>query len=124
MGPLAEAWDSGASTRSAQRRKAYANDLGPTASRVAVTARSNRSKSDQDPAEWLPPTVEVCCRYVGEWAGTKLRWTLPADEAEVAALREVAAGCPDRTVTYEPGCVTERCDPAAFGGGAVAVTGP
>ncbi|MEU6459916.1 HNH endonuclease family protein [Streptomyces sp. NPDC047065] len=102
MGPLAEAWDSGASTWSAQRREAYANDLGADASLVAVTARSNRSKSDQDPATWMPPAAEVHCRYVAEWVGTKLRWTLSADEAEAAAVREVADGCPDQTVTYEP----------------------
>ncbi|MFE1996403.1 HNH endonuclease family protein [Streptomyces parvulus] len=101
MGPLAEAWDSGASTWSAQRREAYANDLGAEASLVAVTARSNRSKSDQDPATWLPPAAEVHCRYVAEWVGTKLRWSLSADEAEAAAVREVAAGCPGTTVTYE-----------------------
>ncbi|MFB7655007.1 MULTISPECIES: HNH endonuclease family protein [unclassified Streptomyces] len=102
MGPLAEAWDSGASTWSAQRREAYANDLGADASLVAVTARSNRSKSDQDPAQWLPPATEAHCRYVAEWVGTKLRWSLSADEAEAAALREVAVGCPGQTVTYEP----------------------
>lgn len=102
MGPLAEAWDSGASTWSAQRREAYANDLGAEASLVAVTARSNRSKSDQDPATWLPPAAEVHCRYIAEWVGTKLRWTLSADEAEAAAMREVAADCPGMTVTYEP----------------------
>ncbi|MZE71413.1 HNH endonuclease family protein [Streptomyces sp. SID5789] len=101
MGPLAEAWDSGASTWSAQRREAYANDLGADASLVAVTARSNRSKSDQDPAQWLPPAAEVHCRYVAEWVGTKLRWSLSADEAEAAAVREVAAGCPGTTVKYE-----------------------
>ncbi|MFB6772668.1 HNH endonuclease family protein [Streptomyces sp. NPDC056337] len=102
MGPLAEAWDSGASTWSAQRREEYANDLGTEASLVAVTARSNRSKSDQDPATWLPPAAEVHCRYIAEWVGTKLRWTLSADEAEAAAMREVAADCPEQTVTYEP----------------------
>ncbi|MEU8604732.1 HNH endonuclease family protein [Streptomyces parvulus] len=102
MGPLAEAWDSGASTWSAQRREAYANDLGAEVSLVAVTARSNRSKSDQDPATWLPPAAEVHCRYVAEWVGTKLRWSLSADEAEAAAVREVAADCPGTTVTYEP----------------------
>ncbi|MGW8747615.1 HNH endonuclease family protein [Streptomyces sp. NPDC055794] len=102
MSPLAEAWDSGASTWSAAQREAYANDLGADASLVAVTARSNRSKSDQDPAQWLPPAAEVHCRYVAEWVGTKLRWSLSADEAEAAALREVAVGCPGQTVTYEP----------------------
>ncbi|MFJ8546348.1 HNH endonuclease family protein [Streptomyces sp. NPDC093586] len=102
MVPLAESWDSGASAWTASRREAYANDQGAPASLIAVTARSNRSKADQDPAQWLPPAAGVHCRYAAEWVGTKLRWSLAADEAEVAALREVAAGCPDQTVTYEP----------------------
>ncbi|MGA5121680.1 HNH endonuclease, partial [Streptomyces pseudogriseolus] len=42
------------------------------------------------------------CRYAAEWVATKLRWSLAADEAEVTALDEVAAGCPEQTVTYEP----------------------
>ena len=67
MVPLAEAWDSGASGWTAARREAYANDQGAQASLVAVTARSNRSKSDQDPAEWLPPSADALCRYASEW---------------------------------------------------------
>ncbi|MFE0847263.1 HNH endonuclease family protein [Streptomyces sp. NPDC058794] len=102
MVPLAESWDSGASAWTAQRREAYANDQGAAASLVAVTARSNRSKADQDPAQWMPPATEVHCRYIAEWVGTKLRWNLSADETEVAALREVAGGCPEQSVTYEP----------------------
>jgi hypothetical protein len=42
--PLAEAYDSGASTWSPERREAYANDLGDPRALVAVTARSNRQK--------------------------------------------------------------------------------
>ncbi|GAA2768863.1 hypothetical protein GCM10010103_79070 [Streptomyces paradoxus] len=102
MVPLAESWDSGASGWTAQRREAYAYAQGAATSLVAITARSNRSKADQDPAQWLPPAAEAHCRYVAEWAATKLRWSLAADEAEVAALREVAVGCPEQTVTYEP----------------------
>ncbi|MDN3258114.1 HNH endonuclease family protein [Streptomyces sp. MA25(2023)] len=102
MVPLAESWDSGASAWTAQRREAYANDQGAQASLVAVTARSNRSKADQDPAQWLPPAAEVHCRYVAEWVATKLRWNLSADETEVAALREAADGCPEQQVSYEP----------------------
>jgi hypothetical protein len=102
MVPLAESWDSGASAWSAQRREAYANDQGAATSLVVVTARANRSKADQDPAQWLPPAAEVHCRYIAEWVGTKLRWALSADETEAAALAEVAAGCPEQTVTYEP----------------------
>ncbi|MFH8701885.1 HNH endonuclease family protein [Streptomyces chartreusis] len=102
MVPLAEAWDSGASAWTAQRREAYANDQGAEASLVAVTARSNRSKADQDPAQWMPPAADVHCRYVGEWVGTKLRWGLAVDDVELAALEGAAADCPETTVTYEP----------------------
>ncbi|MGW1539746.1 HNH endonuclease family protein [Streptomyces sp. NPDC002309] len=102
MVPLAEAWDSGASAWTAQRRELYANDQGAEASLVAVTARSNRSKADQDPTDWMPPATGAHCRYVTEWVGTKLRWNLAVDDAEVAALQETAAGCIGHTVTYEP----------------------
>lgn len=100
--PLAEAWDSGAYAWTAQRREAYANDQGQEASLVAVTARSNRSKADQDPAPWMPPADAVHRRYAAEWAGTELRWNLTAEDTELAALNDLAAACPDQTVTYTP----------------------
>ncbi|MGV4891417.1 HNH endonuclease family protein [Streptomyces viridosporus] len=102
MVPLAEAWDSGASAWSAGRREAYANDQGAPQSLVAVTARSNRSKADQDPAQWLPPAADVHCRYAAEWVATKLRWHLAVDTTERAALHGLANACPDQTVSYEP----------------------
>jgi hypothetical protein len=101
MVPLAEAWDSGASDWTPHRREAYANDQGAEPSLVAVTARSNRSKADQDPAQWMPPAADVHCRYVGEWVGTKLRWGLAVDDAELAALEGETSDCPGQTVTYE-----------------------
>lgn len=103
MVPLAEAWDSGASAWSAARREAYANDQGADVSLVAVTARSNRQKSDQDPADWMPPSPEAQCRYVGEWVSTKLRWDLTADNRELEALKVYAEGpCEDTIVRYTP----------------------
>ncbi|MFJ7782203.1 HNH endonuclease family protein [Streptomyces albidoflavus] len=102
MVPLAEAWDSGASEWDAARREAYANDLGADASLVAVTARTNRSKADQDPAEWLPPLADARCTYIAEWVGTKLRWQLAADDTERAALTDIAGGCGQQEVEYEP----------------------
>ncbi|MGP3638214.1 HNH endonuclease family protein [Streptomyces sp. 24-1644] len=103
MVPLAEAWDSGASTWTASRREAYANDQGANVSLVAVTARSNRQKSDQDPADWMPPSPEAQCRYVGEWVSTKLRWQLNADDRELEALKVYADGpCEDTIVRYTP----------------------
>ncbi|MFF3207691.1 HNH endonuclease family protein [Streptomyces sp. NPDC002962] len=100
MVPLAEAWDSGASVWTAARREAYANDQGASASLIAVSGSSNRSKSDKDPADWLP--VEgFRCEYASAWVATKLRWQLPADSAERDALTRLAEVCPDATVTYE-----------------------
>ncbi|MGW6289092.1 HNH endonuclease family protein [Streptomyces sp. NPDC055107] len=103
MVPLAEAWDSGASAWTAVRREAYANDQGAHVSLVAVTARSNRQKSDQDPADWMPPSPDAQCRYVGEWVSTKLRWQLTADDRELEALKVYADGpCEDTIVRYTP----------------------
>uniref|UniRef100_UPI001B343964 HNH endonuclease family protein n=1 Tax=Streptomyces sp. GESEQ-4 TaxID=2812655 RepID=UPI001B343964 len=92
--PLAEAWDSGASTWSAQRREQYANDLGDERALVAVTARSNRQKADQDPATWLPD-APVVCRYVADWTVIKLRWSLAVDATEQHTLTDLAADCPN-----------------------------
>ncbi|MFF4554393.1 HNH endonuclease family protein [Streptomyces sp. NPDC001422] len=102
MVPLAEAWDSGASAWSPERREAYANDLDAERSLVAVTARTNRSKADQDPAEWLPPLLDARCTYVSDWVATKLRWSLTVDDREKVALAEIAAGCGLETVEYKP----------------------
>lgn len=99
MVPLAEAWDSGAHAWTADQREAYANDLDEPRALVAVTARTNRSKADQDPAEWLPPGQAAHCRYVAHWLTVKLRWQLAADRAERDALTTLAAACPNEPLT-------------------------
>lgn len=91
--PLAEAWGSGARTWSTSVREEYANDLGYAKSLIAVTASSNRSKGDQDPAEWLPPRTAYRCTYVASWIGVKYRWRLTIDAREEAALRVLATNC-------------------------------
>jgi Protein of unknown function (DUF1524) len=91
--PLAEAWDSGASAWTAQRREAFANDLGVPWALFAVTASSNRSKGDQDPADWLPPLASDRCTYVVDWVAVKVRWGLSVDATERQALLQDAAGC-------------------------------
>jgi hypothetical protein len=102
MVPLAEAWDSGASQWTAARRQAYANDLGSERSLVAVTAKSNRSKSDQDPAEWMPPAADARCTYLADWVAAKLRWNLTSDAGERTKLRDLATTCEETTVEYQP----------------------
>lgn len=92
MVPLAEAWDSGARTWTAARREAYANDLHPW-SLLAVSASSNRSKSDQDPAEWMPTNRAFTCQYTARWIAVKFRWRLSVDPDEAQALRGLVRGC-------------------------------
>ncbi|MFE7548033.1 RICIN domain-containing protein [Streptomyces gardneri] len=100
MVPLAEVHDSGGHSWTPERRKRYANDLGSEATLVAVSARSNRQKSDQDPSTWMP-IPEARCRYINEWVTTKLRWSLSVDEPEKGALLRYASDCPDTTLRYE-----------------------
>lgn len=93
MVPLAEAWGSGADEWSDERRSAFANDLGFRPSLIAVSASSNRSKSDRDPAEWMPPAQGYWCKYLKRWVAVKFRWGLAVDRAERTAVRTGLASC-------------------------------
>jgi uncharacterized protein DUF1524 len=95
--PLAEAWDSGAKRWSADTRERYANDLGDHRALVAVSASSNRSKGDRDPAEWLPEFGH--CRYLRQWVAVKVRWSLAVDTGERDELRSLAADCTNVVLT-------------------------
>lgn len=97
--PLAEAWDSGAHRWSPATREAFANDLGYRGSLIAVSASSNRSKGDRDPAEWLPPRRAYVCDYVTTWIAVKHRWSLAIDRAERAALRRNVKSCGNPRIT-------------------------
>ncbi|MBS45379.1 MAG: HNH endonuclease [Nocardioides sp.] len=92
--PLAEAWDSGAAAWSAERREAFANDLGDPRRLVAVSASSNRSKSDADPPEWMPDLAR--CAYARDWVAVKLRWSLSVDRVERRVLLRLARRCDGR----------------------------
>lgn len=100
--PLAEVFDSEQVPWSAARREAYANDQNSPDTLIAVSAASNRSKSDKDPAEWLPSDGSYHCTYAATWVATKLRWDLAVDENERQALLGVAEDCPTTSVVYEP----------------------
>jgi hypothetical protein len=97
MVPLAEAWDSGASSWTADRRRDFANDLGDRRSLVGVTDSVNRSKGDQDPTDWMPQFDR--CRYLREWVAVKHRWSLTVDASEQDALEDLADDCTNATIT-------------------------
>ena len=90
--PLAEAWRSGASGWTTDRRKSFANDL-TNPQLIAVSASSNRSKGDQDPADWRPTNTSVHCVYVREWIDVKHAYDLAVDSAEKAALQDMLTTC-------------------------------
>ncbi|MCW8382412.1 HNH endonuclease family protein [Streptomyces justiciae] len=96
--PLAEAWDSGANTWTAKERQDYANDLDDARALIAVSAASNRSKSDQDPATWQPPAAGYRCTYATDWITIKTRWQLAIDNAEQAALTDILNTCPNSPI--------------------------
>ncbi|MBW5420297.1 DUF1524 domain-containing protein [Streptomyces sp. BG9H] len=99
--PLAEAWDSGAKNWSAAERQEYANDLGDSRALIAVTAKSNRSKADQDPSTWMPPAEGNRCEYIAQWVAIKTRWKLAIDPSEEAALAENVTRCPNVPVKVQ-----------------------
>ncbi|MEJ7795770.1 MAG: HNH endonuclease family protein [Nocardioides sp.] len=94
--PLAEAWDSGARRWRPAVRTRFANDLHDRRSLVAVTDNVNQSKSDRDPADWLPDHGR--CRYVREWVAVKHRWRLRVDRAEKRVLRDLAGSCDNERI--------------------------
>ncbi|WP_371503110.1 hypothetical protein OG871_38090 [Kitasatospora sp. NBC_00374] len=64
-----------------------------------MTAASNRSKADKDPADWLSPAVANRCTYLNDWVTIKTRWHLSVDAREHQALADIATGCPDDDIT-------------------------
>ena len=91
--PLAEAHRSGAGSWTPGQRRRFANDLTHPDALIAVTAASNRSKGDSDPALWLPPNEGFRCEYVRQWVIAKATWGLDMDPTEKEAVRGVLWKC-------------------------------
>ena len=91
---LREAWDSGASLWSKERRLSFANDLGYSGSLSVMTTKLNgnckKCKSDKDPTLWLPQKQQ--CLYAQRWIAVKYRWGLSIDIAEKRALANLLTG--------------------------------
>ncbi|WP_299439499.1 HNH endonuclease family protein [uncultured Rhodospira sp.] len=80
--PLAEAHRSGADRWSADRRRAFANDLSSPLTLLPVGASANRSKADGDPLAWMPGDPTRWCAYTRAWMAVKTRWGLDRDLLE------------------------------------------
>jgi hypothetical protein len=100
---LKEAWESGARNWTTDRRRQFANDLDYPVSLFAITDNVNQSKSDRDPAEWLPPLPSARCDYAIHWVRVKIRRGLSIDPAERNALAGILSGsCGARVVEAPP----------------------
>ncbi len=91
--PLSEAWKSGAYKWSKPRRDAFANDENYPYSLIAVSASTNRSKSDQDPVDWMPPNRGYWWSYAATWVAVKYRWSLSVDASEKSTLTRILSRC-------------------------------
>ncbi|MFD8726378.1 HNH endonuclease family protein [Streptomyces sp. NPDC059611] len=92
MVPLANAWRSGARAWTQEKRKEFANDL-TRPQLLAVSASSNRSKGDQGPDEWQPPSKTYWCTYSRAWVSVKASYELSVTEAEKGLLTEMLDTC-------------------------------
>jgi len=89
--PLHEAWMSGADEWSDDDRAVFANDV--VVNLVAVSAASNRSKGDQDPASWMPPNTAFHCTYLEWWVEVKVKYDLDMDNDEYNAVLSGLNNC-------------------------------
>jgi hypothetical protein len=89
--PLAEAWRSGAALWTTSRRQSFANDLADP-QLIAVSAASNRAKSDEDPSAWQP-RAPYACTYARMWIASKHAWGLSLQPEEKSALQSMLSTC-------------------------------
>ncbi|KYK54819.1 secreted protein [Drechmeria coniospora] len=92
MVPLKNAWISGASAWSTEKRKAFANDI--TRPQLwAVTDRVNEAKGDKSPDRWMPPLESFHCIYAKSWVQVKSYYRLSVTDAEKDALSGMLDSC-------------------------------
>ncbi len=92
--PAENAWVSGAWQWTNAQRVAFYNDLATTDLLLAIPASENRSKGDQGPDGWRPPTPIAWCRYARSWDHIKAKWHLSATVTEWSALVNMTRRCP------------------------------
>ncbi len=92
MVPLANAWRSGADDWTTDRRKQFANDLAHS-QLIAVSAASNRSKGDQSPDQWPPPSRGYWCTYARAWTDVKHIYQLSVTQPEADKLASMLDTC-------------------------------
>lgn len=101
-----EAWDSGASTWTAEQRRTFAND---PLELMAVSSSGNRAHGERDAARWLPGigsgmagrNAAYDCKYVARQIAVKAKYGLTVDRAEHDAMKNVLKACPAQTIPLD-----------------------
>jgi hypothetical protein len=84
-----EAWESGAWSWSASKRKSFMNNRADMNMLALVRATSVQQRGDNDPAGWMPSTSNSICAYLGNWVAVKTKWGLAMDQREFVAVKAV-----------------------------------
>lgn len=92
---LKEAWISGASSWTAEKRQRFFNDLGFGFSLSVMSRVLNAAKGEMDPSAWRPK--RSACAYVARWVAVKYRWNLTIDNDEKSSILAVLAGSCGKT---------------------------
>ncbi len=74
-----------------QKRVRFANDVDREL--VATWGPANQAKENSTPSEWLPPREAYHCTYVLTYLKVAVHYGLSVTEADVATMRDLAAGC-------------------------------
>ena len=92
--PLAWAHAHGGASWPAEKKQAFANDLGYRGALLAVSYHANRQKGDKGPTEWIPPRDGYfACEYGTYWAIVTTLWGLRLDAADRDAIRLLVTFC-------------------------------
>lgn len=87
---LANAWQTGASRWTEEKRERFAND---PRNLLAVRGDLNLQKGDGDAATWLPPKKSFRCEYVERQIDVKAAYQLWVTEPERIAMTRVMLAC-------------------------------
>lgn len=89
---LGEGWRAGAWQWDDAKREQFANDLN-SRQLIAVSAKSNRSKSDKRPDEWMPERSEYHCQFLFDWVEVKYTWGLTVATPEKNFIAQKLQSC-------------------------------
>lgn len=88
--PLSWAWRHGADGWTEQQREEFAND---PINLQAVDGRTNSSKSDSGPGDWLPPAQSYHCEYAARYVLVLTAYHLTVDDSDRDVLTSTLDAC-------------------------------